>query len=66
MHLFNVPVDFSGLAIIGDDAVPVPAHTGSCLTFAAAVAGTSSNLFLSPSSLASGSMGGFSWEVLRV
>jgi hypothetical protein len=47
MDLFNAPVDFSGLAIIDDDVVPVPAHTGSRSTFAAAAAGTSSNLFLS-------------------
>ncbi len=58
MDLFNAPVDFSGLAIIDDDVVPVPAHTGSRSTFAAAAAGTLSNLFLSPSYLASGSTGG--------
>jgi hypothetical protein len=58
MDSFNTPVDFAGLAIIDDDILPVPAHTGSCLTFALAAAGTSSNLFLSPSSLASESTGG--------
>ncbi len=58
MDFFKAPVDFAGLTIIDDDVVPVLVHTGSHLTLASAAAGTSSDLFSSPSSLASGSTGG--------
>jgi hypothetical protein len=63
MDSFNASVDFAGLTIIDEDVAPVQVITSPRTTFALAAVGTSTGLFSSPSSVASGSTGGggLSW-----